>query len=457
MNVISPSPRKIMVALAVVLVPMLWLLFTSVASAHDGDSSVVYLDVFPDGTAQGQLEHPVGLLNDIFDLDLDPQEATADDIAEIEELVRSYNVDNLAIVSEDGTRWVINFTGEVDAIETEKEIYAAFLFDVETTFDSAPRIFDVTFDGIIEDGTHFAAVVMRTDPVTGTFLNEGEAVPGFITSDNPTLTINLDDPDMWKAFTGTVSLGMEHIFIGTDHILFVLVLLLPAVMMFSVASGWTPVPTFRAGLWRVLKIATAFTIAHSITLTLGGLEIIELPSKLVETVIALSIIATAMHNLRPIFANREAYIAFAFGIFHGFGFAGLLSDLGVGRGQRVISLLGFNIGVEIGQAFIILLLFPALYLLRRTTIYPLVLRGGSILLAVIAGIWAIERVFETSLGIDDLLEKFTRAPRVFLLVAIATAIAAAIRQVEASRGRLVPLTTETPQDPMTESKEPALV
>ena len=129
----------------------------------------------------------------------------------------------------------------------------------------------------------------------------------------------------------------------------------------------------------------------------------------------------------------------------------------MGRGQRVISLLGFNIGVEIGQAFIILLLFPALYLLRRTTIYPLVLRGGSILLAVIAGIWAIERVFETSLGIDDLLEKFTRAPRVFLLVAIATAIAAAIRQVEASRGRLVPLTTETPQDPMTESKEPALV
>jgi hypothetical protein len=457
MNVFSSSARKVMAALAVVLVPMLWLLFTSVASAHDGDSSIIYLDVFPDGTAQGQIEHPVGLLNDIFDLDLDPQEATADDIAEIEDLVRSYNADNLAIAAEDGSQWVITFTGEVDALETEKEIYAVFRFDVETVFDSAPRIFDVTFDGIIEDETHFAVVVMRTDPVTGTFLNEGEPVPGFITADSPTLAINLDDPDMWKAFTGTVSLGMEHIFIGTDHILFVLVLLLPAVMMFSVASGWTPVPTFRAGLWRVLKIATAFTLAHSITLTLGGLGIIELPSKLVETIIALSIIATAMHNLRPVFANREAYIAFAFGIFHGFGFAGLLSDLGVGRGQRVISLLGFNIGVEIGQAFIILLLFPALYLLRRTTIYPLVLRGGSILLALIAGIWAIERVFETSLGIDDLLEKFTRAPRVFLLVAITTVIAAAIRQAEASRGRLVPLTTETPRDPMTESKEPALV
>ncbi len=461
MKAITRSPRVLMAALAVMLVPMFGMLFTSVASAHDGNSSVVYLDVFPDGSAQGQLEHPVGLLNDLFDLDLDPNESTADDIGAIEAAVRSYNADNLSIVAEDGTPWDITFTGEVDAIETENEVYGAFLFDIENVFDSAPRIFEVTFDGIVRDETHFASVVMRTDPVTGTFLNEGEAVPGFINADNPTLAINLDDPNIWKAFTGTVSLGMEHIFIGTDHILFVLVLLLPAVMLFSLADGWSPVPTFKDGLWRVLKIATAFTVAHSITLTLGGLEIIELPSKFVETVIALSIIATAIHNLRPIFANREAYIAFAFGIFHGFGFAGLLSDLGIGRGQRVLSLLGFNIGVEIGQAFIILLLFPALFLLRRTVLYPFVLRIGSILLAVIAGIWAIERVFETSLGIDDLLEKFTRAPRVFLLVAIATVLAAGIRQVEASRGRLVPVdgttTEDSPDGESPDEREPALV
>jgi len=86
------------------------------------------------------------------------------------------------------------------------------------------------------------------------------------------------------------------------------------------------------------------------------------------------------------------------------------------------------------------LLFPALYLLRRTTLYPWILRGGSILLALVAGIWAIERIFETELGIDNILEKFTRAPRVFLLVAIATVVAAGIRQVEARRGTLLPLT-----------------
>ncbi len=457
MTAMIRSPRALMAAFALLLVPMFGLLFTSVASAHDGNSSVIYLDVFPDGSAQGQIEHPVGLLNDLFDLELDLKESTTADIAAIEGAVRSYNSDNLSIVSDDGTQWDITFTGEVDTLETENQIYAAFLFDIETVFDSAPRIFEVTFDGIVRDETHFASVVMRTDPVTGTFLNEGEAVPGFIDANNPTLAINLDDPNMWKAFTGTVSLGMEHIFIGTDHILFILVLLLPAVMLFSLTDGWRPVPTFKDGLWRVLKIATAFTIAHSITLTLGGLEIIELPSKLVETVIALSIIATAFHNLRPVFANREALIAFAFGIFHGFGFAGLLSDLGIGRGQRVLSLLGFNIGVEIGQAFIILLLFGTLFLLSRTVFYPFVLRYGSIVLAAIAGIWAIERIFEISLGIDDLLEKFTRAPRVFLLVAITTVIAAGIRQVEASRGRLVPIGGGTADEDVPDDREPALV
>ena len=429
-----------MVLVAVVLVPLFGALFTSTASGHDGESSVVYLDVFPDGTAQGQLEHPVSLINDLLGTDLDPAEVTADDVAEVEELLRDYNANNFAIVSGDGEVWDITFTGDVDAVETENDFYGAFVFDVSNVFDTAPRVFDVTFNGIVEDNTHFANVVMRTDPVTGVFLNEGElATAEFITADRPTVSVNLDNPDLWAAFTGTVWLGADHIFIGTDHILFVLVLLLPAVMLFSLSNGWKPVPSFGGALWRVLKIATAFTIAHSITLTLGGLGIVELPSKLVETIIAISIIAAAFHNLRPVFANREALIAFAFGIFHGFGFAGLLSDLGVGRGQRLLSLFGFNLGVEIGQAFIILLLFPALFLLRRTIYYPWLLRIGSIVLAGVAFIWAIERIFETELGIDSVLEKFTRAPRVFLLVAIATVLAAGIRAVEDSQGRLLPI------------------
>lgn len=428
--------------LAATLIPLFVMLFAETATAHDGQSTVVFLDIYPDGTVEGQVEHPVALLNEVFGWNIDPEEADEDDIAETLEVMTAFNRASLELTGDDGDLWPVTFT-DSEVVPTENRIYAGYNFVVDRTFDDAPRRFEVTYRGLFEETLgyervegHSGFVTIRTDPVTGTFLNEADFQPDLMTGADPTTSVDLDNPSTWKALWGTILLGMEHIFIGTDHILFVLVLLLPAVMFYSATRGWEPVPTFQAGLWRVLKIATMFTIAHSITLTLGGLEIIELPSKFVETVIALSIIAAAIHNLRPIFFNKEHLIAFAFGIFHGFGFAGLLSELGVGRGQRLISLLGFNIGVEIGQAFIIVLLFPALFLMRRTVYYPWILKIGSIVLAVIAGIWALERVFETSLGIDDLLEKFTRAPRVFLLIAITTAIAVAVRQVEAGRARL---------------------
>ena len=462
MQVHAPR-RAFMVLAATLLVPLFSLLFMSAASGHDGERTVVYLDIFPNGEAQGRLEHPIGVINELIGTELDPADVSEDDIADIEPLLRDYNQGNLSIVNADGETWDITFTGDAEPLETENDFYGVFHFEVENVFDEPPRQFDVTFTGLIPDSTHFGDVVMFTDPVTGTFLNEGVPVPGFLRASEPTLSVNLEDPNTWAAFTGTVDLGMEHIFIGTDHILFVLVLILPAVMLFSLSNGWRPVDSFVDGLWRVIKIATAFTVAHSITLALGGLEIIELPSKWVETIIALSIIAAAIHNLKPVFANREPLIAFMFGIFHGFGFAGLLSDLGVGRGQRLLSLFGFNIGVEIGQAFIILLLFPALFLLRRTVYYPWIMRVGSILLAAIAAVWAFERIFETEVGIDATLEWFTRAPRVFYLVAIGTVIAAVIRQVEDSRGRLVAVAgadDESSDDgtpPEAPEREPALV
>ncbi len=441
-----------MAAVAAVLVPLMVLAFSSTAQAHDGTSTVIYLDVFPDGSVEGQVEHPVVLLNELFDFGLDPDEATEDDIAATNSVMLPFNTDSFRF-SANGQEWPVTFT-DTEVVETENRLYAAYNFELDDTFDTAPRQFEVTYDGVFDVvAGHIGYVVVRTDPQTGTFRNDApvagnenpagtEFQTDLMTTDDTTSVVDLDDPNTLAALWATIDLGMEHIFIGTDHILFVLVLLLPAVMLFSLANEkWVPVPTFGAALWRVVKIASMFTVAHSITLTLGGLGIVELNSKLVETIIAISIIAAAIHNLRPIFANREHLIAFAFGIFHGFGFAGLLSDLGVGRGQRLLSLFGFNIGVEIGQIVIIILLFPALYLLRRTVYYPRIIQIGSIALAAVAFIWAIERIFETSLGIDDVLDRFTKAPRVFLLIAAVTAVAAGVRQVEAGRGRLQPLLT----------------
>ena len=152
------SPRWVMALVGLTLLPLFGALVTGTASGHDGISSNVYLDVFPDGTAQGVLEHPIEFINDQFGTDLDPADVTADDVAEIESLVRSYNQDNLAIVSGDGEVWDITFTGAVDVVETENDYYGAFLFEISNVFDSAPRIFDVTFDGIVADNTHLSLI-----------------------------------------------------------------------------------------------------------------------------------------------------------------------------------------------------------------------------------------------------------------------------------------------------------
>jgi len=181
-----------------------------------------------------------------------------------------------------------------------------------------------------------------------------------------------------------------------------------------------------------------FTIAHSITLSLGGLGILDLPSRPVETLIALSIIAAALHNLRPVFHNKEWLIAFGFGLFHGLGFAGLLADLGLGRSHRVSSLLGFNVGVELGQLVIIALVFPILFVLRRTRLYRWILAIGSIAMAAVALLWLIERVFDTSVSIVEVVDKVLKFPRVLVPLAIAAVVAVVFERRESARGALLP-------------------
>jgi hypothetical protein len=169
------------------------------------------------------------------------------------------------------------------------------------------------------------------------------------------------DPDTREAEVGPhggeargivsfVGLGVEHILTGWDHLLFLLVLLL------------------RGGRWlSLVKIVTAFTVAHSVTLALAALEVVALPDRLVEAVIALSIAVVAAENLflTPVVARRWL-VSFSFGLVHGFGFSSVLRELGLPTHGVVVSLLGFNAGVELGQMLVVALAVPALALVRRT-------------------------------------------------------------------------------------------
>jgi hypothetical protein len=210
-------------------------------------------------------------------------------------------------------------------------------------------------------------------------------------------SFTLAETSRWKQLLDYAREGVWHIWIGFDHILFLLSLLLPAVGVWT-HRRWQPVASFRQAFWDVLRIVTAFTVAHSITLSLATLGLVSLPSRLVESSIAASVVLAALNNVRPVFHSRRWMVAFAFGLIHGFGFASVLVDLGLPQGALALALLGFNLGVEAGQLGIVAAFLLLAYPLRRSAFYRrVVLLGGSLLIAVIAAAWLVERAFNLKL------------------------------------------------------------
>ncbi len=191
--------------------------------------------------------------------------------------------------------------------------------------------------------------------------------------------------------------GIWHIWIGLDHVLFIVSLLLPAVLKPAI-KGWDPAMRFKPVFWDVFKVVTAFTLAHSITLSLAALSVIELPSRPVESAIALSVMLAALNNLWPVVHARRWAVAFAFGLVHGFGFASVLADLGLPSSALLLALVGFNLGVELGQLMMVSAFLPLAFALRRTWTYRrIILDGGSAAIALIAAVWLVERAFDLRL------------------------------------------------------------
>lgn len=191
--------------------------------------------------------------------------------------------------------------------------------------------------------------------------------------------------------------GIWHIWIGFDHILFLLSLLLPVVLVRE-AGRWRGVSRFGDALREVLWVVTSFTAAHSVTLSLAALGFVELPSRLVEAAIALSVVLAAANNLWPVVARRRWLVAFGFGLIHGFGFASVLADLGLPQESLVLSLLGFNLGVEVGQLAIVSGFLPLAFMLRGTAFYRHgVFVGGSVATMGVALLWFAERAWNLKL------------------------------------------------------------
>lgn len=213
-----------------------------------------------------------------------------------------------------------------------------------------------------------------------------------LSPDKPTVDLTGGAIGPWSTFTTFLYEGVVHLLIGLDHMLFLLVLVLPATLIPRGQNSQGTSRSLKSRLLQLVGIVSAFTVAHSITLALSALNVIRLPIAWVETVIALSIAAAALNVVWPFLGRKTWKLAFAFGLIHGFGFASVLGDLTGGVSNLAIALAGFNLGVEFGQLGLLIIGFPLLYALAHVRAYqrfmvPLMLIG----VGTISLMWVVER------------------------------------------------------------------
>lgn len=405
------------------------LLVPSLLNAHAPDQSYLYLSIYQDRIT-GTVEITMNDLNKALDLGIDEElykPKTDDDKVETpfpQELmvhwprIQQYILERVQISSPQFGNHQISFT-EPTIMPLFMGVFVKSNFNLSKS-NVIPEDLDISYNVLFDkDAIHRGLMVIAHNWKAGIINNEAMSSLIF-TPDDTKQQLSLSDASMWKGFVALVKLGMWHIYIGLDHILFLVALMLPAVVrrrnddeLTSFQNAWKPVDRFKSAFFYILKIVTLFTIAHSITLSLAATGVINLPSRIVESIIALSIGLAAYLNMKPLFNKSESLIAFAFGLFHGLGFASVLGEKGLEGEYMVLSLLGFNVGVELGQVLIICAIFPILYFIRRSKYYPYIIYYGSILLIAIALFWFVERFFEIDLLLDNYITKaFNKVMRI---------------------------------------------
>ena len=360
--------------------------------AHTLGDSYLYLQIYREQLS-GRFEISLEDLNKGLQLKGTPREVTAANLDEHAEFLKHYYREHVTI-SAGNTPLGIRFTQhslldvnggfvllpfELDGLERVPE---RLTIDYRVLFDEVPG--------------HRGFLLVEHNWATGTFANEGQISlvfsPGSTRQD-----FDIASGGRLRGFLAVVWLGTDHIWMGFDHVMFLVALLLPAVLVRR-DGRWREGADFMPALTNVVKIVTAFTVAHSVTLSLASLGLVHLPGRFVEVVIAASIAIAAADLVYPVFRGRIWLVVFGFGLFHGFGFAGALEEMGLLRENLGLSLLGFNLGVELGQLGIVIVLFPILFALRRLAVYrQLALPLAATAMILISVGWVVERAFDVQL------------------------------------------------------------
>jgi hypothetical protein len=355
------------------------------AEAHAQSYGFLRLNV-GDREVSGQLELAIRDLDLVYNLDADGDgKVTWGELRQREEEIGSIVDEDISIGPIEAPCKLVPDAIAIDARGGENYVIIPFSGACPELGDKITVAYDVLFN---VDAQHRGLVN----------ITKGERVLStVIKPDAMSAVFDFGSDNSFSVFGAFVSHGMHHIWTGYDHMLFLITLLLSAVVIRS-NKHWIPVKTFSSAFWATVRIVTAFTIAHSVTLTAAAFNIVELPSKLVECVIAASVAVAALNNLFPVVSRRIWIAAFVFGLMHGFGFASALTDLGLPPGGKVVALLAFNVGVELGQLAVVAAVLPILFWMRRTTFYTqAALPIGSFVIMIIALLWLIQRATDTSI------------------------------------------------------------
>ncbi|ULA64121.1 MAG: conserved membrane protein of unknown function [Nitrospira sp.] len=367
------------------LLALILILFVQPAWAHKSSDSYLSLRLH-DHLIEGQWDIALRDLDDAIGLDRDDDGAiTWGETNARHAAIAAYALSRLTLTA-GGTTCATAVTDHLIDHHTDGA-YAVLRFTAVCSSTRAPLAVDyrLLFD---LDAQHKGLLRLAHAHNTRTAI---------FSRDVPAQTFPLDTPSAWPEIRQYLREGIWHIWTGFDHLLFLLTLLLPAVLV-RVNDRWQAVETFSSAARESAAIVTAFTAAHSLTLSLAALDIVHLPSRLVESTIAASVILAGVANLYPEIAQRRWPVAFAFGLIHGFGFAGVLSDFGLPQDALLLSLVSFNAGVEIGQLAIVALFLPLAYGIRQSSSYqPLIVRAGSVIIILIAFVWLIERALALKL------------------------------------------------------------
>lgn len=325
---------------------------------------------------------------------------------------KAYIEDGFKVFTPQGTPWSVR----VDLVDFAQragppDLHAAAVLTPPP--GASPRNFVAEWHAVVDElPSHFALFVIRRD-IAGVSGAEPQ-IAGAVRSGAARIAIDVGGASKWREFRNTVKLGIDHIIGGYDHLMFLLALLLPAPLA-ARAGRWATVRDWRSTVWSIVGVVTAFTIGHSLSLigaTLGGWQ---LPVQPVEIAIAMSVLVSTTHAVRPLFPGYEPMVAGGFGLIHGLAFATLITDLHLGSAVAPLALLGFNLGIEVVQLVIVLAALPALILVARYRFYHPLRTGLAVVGMAAAVAWLLNRAFGIGDGLIVLAEQAIAAIAVALV------------------------------------------